>query len=189
LKTIIGTYLCDNVVICAGAWSGGLMAGLGLSAPTPPLKGQIVMLRPSPTPLRRIVEHGKNYIVPRDDGRILIGATEEHSGFDTRTTEQALRDLTAEAALLCPELAGAPVEKAWAGLRPGSIDTRPYIGRFNEIENLVIASGHKRAGLQLSPATAEVVADLVLGRKPRIDLAGFRPGREAAVEEDAGFRS
>ncbi len=124
--------------------------------------------------LRRIVEHGNNYLVPRDDGRILVGATEEDAGFDTRTTSEAVRDLIDEAIALCPVLAGAEVERAWAGLRPGSLDTRPYIGPAPGLGNLIVATGHKRAGLQLSPATAEVVADLVLGRPPRIDLVRLR---------------
>ncbi len=65
---------------------------------------------------------------------------------------------------LCPILSQAEVEATWAGLRPGSIDSKPYIGRVPGFENLIVATGHKRAGLQLAPATAELVADLVLGR-------------------------
>ena len=134
---------------------------LGVQAPTPPLKGQIVLLRHDRPLLRRIVEHGKNYLVPREDGRVLIGATEEDAGFDTRTTPAAVRDLLSEALWLCPVLGQAEVEASWAGLRPGSIDTRPYIGPAPGYRNLIVATGHKRAGLQLSPATAELVADLV----------------------------
>jgi glycine/D-amino acid oxidase-like deaminating enzyme len=74
-------------------------------------------------------------------------------------------------------------------LRPGSIDTRPTIGRLPGLENVIVATGHKRAGLQLAPSTAEVVADLVLGRAPRIDLAPFAPGRRAGPADDPAFRS
>ncbi|HEY2157218.1 MAG TPA: FAD-dependent oxidoreductase, partial [Isosphaeraceae bacterium] len=79
--------------------------------------------------------------------------------------------------------------RTWAGLRPGSIDTRPTIGRLPGLENVIVATGHKRAGLQLAPSTAEVVADLVLGRAPRIDLAPFAPGRRAGPADDPAFRS
>ena len=96
-------------------------------------------------------------------------------------TPEAVRDLLDEALALCPVLAEAEVERTWAGLRPGSIDTRPYLGRLPGFDNLIVATGHKRAGLQLAPATAEVVADLVLGRPPRIDLAPFRAGPRAAA--------
>jgi glycine oxidase len=135
------------------------------------------------------VEHGRNYLVPRDDGRILVGATEEDVGFDTRTTSVAVRDLIDEAIRLCPSLADAEVERSWAGLRPGSRDTRPYIGVLPGFANAFIAAGHKRAGLQLAPATAEVVTDLVLGRPPRIDVNAFRIEREPAGAEEGTFRS
>ena len=169
---------CGWVIMAAGPWSGGLLGDIGVHAPTPPLKGQIVLLRHDRPLLSRIVEHGKNYLVPREDGRVLIGATEENAGFDTRPTAAAVRDLLNEALGLCPALGQAKVEAVWAGLRPGSIDTKPYIGLAPGFRNLIVATGHKRAGLQLSPATAELVAALVLGRKPRLDLAPFRVDRE-----------
>ena len=137
-----------------------------------------MLLRHDRPLLLRIVEHGKNYLVPREDGHVLIGATEENAGFDTRPTAAAVRDLLNEALGLCPALGQAQVEAVWAGLRPGSIDTKPYIGVAPGFRNLIVATGHKRAGLQLSPATAELVAALVLGRQPRLDLAHFRVDRE-----------
>ena len=188
-RTETETIACSQVVIAAGAWSGGLLAGLGIDLPTPPLKGQIVLLRCDRPLLGRIIEHGKNYLVPRDDGRILIGATEEEAGFDLRSTPVAIRDLIDEALRLCPILAEAEVERTWAGLRPGSIDTRPYIGRAPGLANVIVATGHKRAGLQLAPGTAEATADLVLGRPPRIDLASFAPDRRAESTDDPAFRS
>jgi glycine oxidase len=184
-----GSIPCGTVVVAAGAWSSGVLARLGVRVETPPLKGQIVLLR-SPRPLlRRIVEHGKNYLVPRDDGRILVGATEEEAGFDTRTTPEALRDLLAEAHRLCPSLADAEVERSWAGLRPGSVDSKPYLGLAPGFSNVIVATGHKRAGLQLAPASAEVIADLVLGRTPRVDLTPYRLDREPEELADPTFRS
>jgi glycine oxidase len=189
VRTAEGPLPCGRVVVAAGPWSAALLEGLGLRVPTPPVKGQIVLLRGGRPLVSRIVEHGKNYLVPRDDGRVLVGATEEDAGFDTRATPLAVRDLIDEALRLCPILAEAEVERAWAGLRPGSIDTRPYLGAAPGLANLVVATGHKRAGLQLSPGTAEVIADLVQGRPPRIDLAPFRLDREPGQAADGAFRS
>lgn len=189
VRTAAGDVEADAVVVAAGAWSGGLLAGLGVRAPTPPVKGQIVLLNPARPMLRRIVEHGKHYMVPREDGRILIGATEEDAGFDVLPTAAAYRGLLDVATSLCPSLADAPVAAAWAGLRPGSLDTRPYIGPAPGFRNLFVATGHKRAGLQLSPATAELVADLVLGRPPRLDVSYFRLDRDPAPAGDDVFRS
>jgi glycine oxidase len=185
-----GAIPCDALVLAAGAWSGGLLAGLGIAAPTPPVKGQIVLLRARAGGPKRVVERGSNYLVPRDDGLVLVGATEEDAGFDTAVTAQGVAGLLAEALRLCPGLADAALERCWGGSRPGSIDTRPYIGHAPGYDNVIVAAGHKRAGLQLSPATAELVADLVLGRPPRLDLAPFAVGRtpNAHAEADA-FRS
>lgn len=189
VATAEGPIPCGCAIIAAGPWSAGLLAPLGVHAPTPPVKGQIVLLRGDRPLLSRIVEHGRNYLVPRDDGRILVGATEEDAGFDTRTTSAGVRDLLDEAIRLCPVLAEAEVEAAWAGLRPGSIDSRPYLGLAPGYGNLIVATGHKRSGLQLSPGTAEVIVDLVLGRPPRIDLGAFQVGREPLEVDDEVFRS
>jgi glycine oxidase len=189
VRTSAGEIPCGVVVMAAGAWSGPLLQHIGVRVPTPPLKGQIVLLRGERPLISRVVEHGKNYLVPRDDGRILVGATEEDVGFDTRPTLLATRNLLDEAVRLCPVLSQAEVEATWAGLRPGSVDTKPTIGPAPGFENLIVATGHKRAGLQLSPATAELVADLVLGRPPRLDIGPFRPDRQPDSMGDDVFRS
>ena len=189
VRTEGGPIPCGMAVVASGAWSSGVLARLGVRVETPPLKGQIVLLKADRPLLRRIVEHGKNYLVPRDDGRVLVGATEEEAGFDTRTTPEALRDLLAEAHHLCPILGGAEVERSWAGLRPGSVDSKPYLGFAPGLTNVIVATGHKRAGLQLAPATAEVIADLVMGRTPRVDLTPFRLDREPGEPADPTFRS
>lgn len=184
---------CSSVVVAAGPWTAGLVQPLGLDVPTPPIKGEIVLLKAAQPLLRRIIEHGKLYLVPRDDGRILVGATEECVGFDTTSTEKARTRLLAFAHQICPILAEGrvEVERVWAGLRPGSSDSRPYLGCSPNHDNLFIASGHARMGLQLAPATAEVMADLILRRPPRIDLTRFRIGREPGETDplDWVFRS
>lgn len=189
VKLASGPLSCGTLILAAGAWTGGLVEGLGVLAPTTPLKGQIVLLKCERPLLRRIVEHGKNYLVPREDGRVLVGATEEEAGFDVRSTPEGVRGLIDEALRLCPGLAGAEVEKFWAGLRPGSLDSRPYLGALPGYGNVFVAAGHKRAGLQLSTGTAEVMTDLVLGRPARMDLTPFRVGREAMRGDEEAFRS
>ena len=187
------TFWCSNVVVAAGPWTARLLEPLGLDVPTPPIKGEIVLLKAARRVLSRIIEHGKHYLVPRDDGRVLVGATEESVGFDTSSTEDARLRLLTFAHQTCPILANSEfeVERVWAGLRPGSSDSRPYLGRSPNHDNLFIASGHARMGLQLAPATAEVMTDLILKRPPRIDLSRFRIGRELDASDplDWPFRS
>jgi glycine oxidase len=180
---------CDTVIVSAGAWTGALLEGLGVDAPTRPWRGQMVLLKAARPLLRRIVEHGDHYLVPREDGHVLVGSTEEDVGFDRRPTRSGAGELLAESVRLCPILSEASAVMTWAGLRPGSVDTRPYIGPAPGFANAFVASGHKRAGLQLSPATAEVMTDLVLARPPRIDLDAFRLDREPATTADRTFRS
>jgi glycine oxidase len=189
VRTSVGDLPCRTVVVAAGAWSGPLLETIGVQAPTQPFKGQIVLLRSDQPLIRRVVEHGKNYLVPRDDGRVLVGATEENVGFETMPNSQVTRVLLDLAIRLCPVLSEAEVEATWAGLRPGSRDSKPYIGQAPGYENVIVASGHKRAGLQLAPATAELVADLVLGRVPRLDIGPFRLDREPEPAGIDTFRS
>lgn len=189
VRTERRTIPCGSVIVAAGAWTGALLGALGVNAPTKPWRGQIVLLKCARPTLRRIVEHGDHYLVPREDGHVLVGSTEEDAGYDSRTTARGVAGLLDESSRLCPVLAEAEVVRAWAGLRPGSFDARPYIGPAPGFANAFVASGHKRAGLQLSPATAEVVADLVLARPPRIDLDAFRLDREPAATTDRTFRS
>ncbi|MGH7139160.1 MAG: NAD(P)/FAD-dependent oxidoreductase, partial [Pirellulales bacterium] len=146
-----------------------------------PVRGQMVLLT-SPRPLlRSSVNAGKQYLVPRSDGRILVGSTEEDAGFDKRTTAEAVADLLNMAVRLAPPLADLSVEQCWAGLRPASHDQFPYLGRLPGYDNAYIATGHFRNGLQLSPATAVVMARLMTGAESVIDLTRFGPDRNPDV--------
>lgn len=180
-----GRYL-----IAAGAWTGGLLGPLGCSPAVRPVRGQIVLLR-TPRPLfDRILTVGKRYLVPRGDGRVLVGSTEEpEAGFEKRTTAVAVADLIAFARSVVPGLSGADVETCWAGLRPGSPDGMPFIGPVPGHETVVLAAGHFRAGVQLSLGTAELVAAHLLGREPFVPPAAFRPDREPDLTVTPAFRS
>jgi glycine oxidase len=166
-------FRADLYCFASGAWTGKLLAQLGMPLGILPIRGQMVLFRcPSP-PIGRIINDGPRYLVPREDGRLLAGSTEEEAGFDKSTTEEGIGTLTAFARSLVPALAAAPIEQTWAGLRPGSFDGLPYMGPLPGLGNAFIAAGHFRSGLFLSPAVAVVMAELLCGERPRIDLAPF----------------
>jgi glycine oxidase len=166
-------------VLAAGAWSGNLAHRLGHGLETRPIRGQIALYRfPSP-PLERVVNLGLEYLVPRPDGRLLVGSTLEDVGFDAVTSTAGLERLAEVAGLLLGDLSTAVRERAWAGLRPGSADGLPTIGRLASCGNAFIAAGHFRAGLHQSTGTAVLIADLIKGRQPTIDIAAFAPDRHS----------
>lgn len=177
ITTSTGPLRARRYCFTAGAWTGQLLARLDLSLEVLPMRGQMVMFRCPRPPIRHILNEGSRYIVPRDDGRVLAGSTEEEVGFDKRTTEEGIAELAAFARDLVPALADAPIERTWAGLRPASFDGFPYLGSLPGIANGFVAAGHFRSGLFLSPATAVVMSQLLRGESPQIDLAPFRVGR------------
>ena len=162
-------WLADMVVLAAGAWSAeiaGLPAALRL--PVRPVKGQMLMMQmPADRPLlRHVVWAAKAYLVPRQDGRLLVGATVEERGFDTAVTAGGLYALLDAAWRTLPAIEELPVLETWAGSRPGSRDDAPILGLCG-VDGLVLATGHYRNGILLTPVTASAIAELVLtGREP-----------------------
>lgn len=167
----------DVFVATAGAWTAELLAMAGAHLAVRPVRGQIALLHPPAPVLSHVLWRGSRYLVPRDEGRVLAGATEEEAGFDARPTAAGVAGLLALAGELAPELAEAPFERAWAGLRPGSADGLPYLGRIPGFANLHVAAGHFRAGFELSAGSALVMAELILGEAPSVPLEAFRPDR------------
>jgi len=163
------------VVLAAGPWSGLLAQQLGLSVQLRPVRGQILLLRGPPGLIVPTVNNGESYLVPRRDGRILVGTTMEDAGFDDWTTPEAIARLRASARAIVPATAGMEVETWWAGLRPGTPDRLPYLGPVPEVPGLVLATGHYRNGILLAPITAAVVADVLAGRAPSVDIAPYAP--------------
>lgn len=176
-RTAAGPISADRFCLAAGAWSARLLAEWGCELPLVPVRGQIVLLAGPPGLLTRIVNEGSRYLVPRGDGHVLIGSTEERVGFDKRTTAEAVADLLRLATELVPALRSVAVERAWAGLRPCTPDLQPYLGAVPGLTNAFVATGHFRSGLQLSPATAVVVGQAIRGITPEIDLSPFSPVR------------
>ena len=168
-----------TVVLAAGCWSGGL-GGVAAEAlpPVRPVKGQLLHLRgPADEPLcSRNVRGLEVYVVPRADGRVVVGATVEERGFDTRVTAGAVHDLLRAAMELLPDVAELELLETVAGLRPGSPDNAPLLGPAGP-EGLVVATGHYRNGILLTPATADAIAELLAtGRVPEL-IAPFGPAR------------
>jgi glycine oxidase len=188
VETGAGRLSAGSILVTAGAWTGDLLASVGCRLGVRPIRGQIVLLNAGVSFLRGILLRGKRYLVPRDDGRVLVGSTEEDAGFEKRTTASAIHDLLAFAQSLVPPLATAHVENCWAGLRPGSPDGMPYLGRVPGFENLFVAAGHFRAGIQLAPITGLVMKELILGQPTTVPLESFRPDRAPHPPIQSAFR-
>jgi glycine oxidase len=189
VETEQGRLTAGRYLIATGAWTDALLGPLGLQPGIRPVRGQIALLNTGTAERRPVLLRGKQYLVPRGDGRLLAGSTEEDAGFDARPTAGAIADLLRFAAALVPALADATVERCWAGLRPGSPDGKPFLGVVPGVENLFVAAGHFRAGIQLSPATALVMKEVILGEKPTIALDEFRLDRPLGPPVRTAFRS
>lgn len=173
VRTPQTTLYAENTIVCAGAWTAQLLAQLGSTPKIEPVRGQMILFNAKSGDVRRIVLHSDRYAIPRRDGRTLMGSTLEYSGFQKDTTEQAKDELYRRALELFPGLRQAPIEKHWAGLRPGSPSGIPYIGVYPDIEGLYFNSGHFRNGVVLGPASARLMADIALGRKPIVPPEPF----------------
>jgi glycine oxidase len=188
-ETERGSLTADRFLLATGAWTDPLLQPLGWQPGIRPVRGQIALLNTGTPLFRSILLQGKRYVVPRPDGRVLVGSTEEDAGFNAQTTAGAIAELLGFASRLVPSLYAAPVERCWAGLRPGSPDEMPFLGPVPGCDNLFVAAGHFRAGIQLSPASGLVMKELLLGQKPTIPVEAFRPDRPLMSPAHTAFRS
>ncbi len=170
LETSIGKkYQADAFVVTAGAWTGQLLASVAVTMPVKPIKGQMILYKLPTQQLTQIVLHKGHYLIPRQDGHILCGSTVEDTGFVKQTTEDALQLLTLSAERILPLLANHTPIGHWAGLRPASPNGIPFIGRVSQFANLWVNAGQFRNGLVLAPASAKLLADLMLQRSPCVN--------------------
>ena len=170
------SFAAAKIVNCAGAWSGQIGPH---KFPTRPVKGQMLCLAmPSRNLLKHVIRSPKAYLIPRSDGRLLVGATVEEAGFDKRTVPETIQRLHRAALELVPQLANARILEDWAGLRPGTPDNLPILGA-TETPGYYAATGHFRDGILLAPITAQVMADVVEDRDPGLDLSAFSSHRFA----------
>lgn len=172
------TLQADEVVIAAGAWSGSFIE-LGPALPVHPVRGQLVALRTQGTGLRHVIYSSAGYLNTKADGVTFVGSTQEEVGFDARPTAAGAAALLRSAARLVPDLADATFSHMLVGLRPGSPDGLPLIGRLPGWSGVSVAAGHFRNGVLLAPITAVLVTDLLRRGRTRRPLAPFDPGRFA----------
>lgn len=162
-------------VIAAGCFSG-MIEGVSAYAPVKPAKGQMIAFRADDLEIERVLWSENIYLVPRNDGRILAGATVEYVGFDKSVTAGGVEKNLSAAIELVPGLKNARIEETWAGLRPDSADHLPILGP-TDVEGLVMATGHFRSGILLTPVTARLVREWITEQKVSLDWERFSPLR------------
>jgi glycine oxidase len=169
-------FAAGMVVNCAGAWAGQIGPH---SFPTRPVKGQMLcVIMPEKELVRHVVRTPDIYLIPRSDGRMLIGATVEEAGFDKQTVPETIEKLRRSAIDLIPKLSEARILEAWAGLRPGTPDGLPILGA-TPTPGYFVATGHFRDGILLAPVTARVMGQMLTGQRSEIDISKFSSSRFA----------
>ena len=171
-------------VIAAGCFSARI-EGVAAYAPVIPAKGQMMALRCNSVNLRKDLWSGHMYLVPRHDGRIIAGSTVEYEGFDRNVTVAGMRKILSGALSLVPALESARIEETWAGLRPDTPDHLPILGP-TDLDGLLIATGHFRSGILLTPVTARLIRDWVTTQKVTEDWAPFSPMRFRQERQSRG---
>jgi glycine oxidase len=172
VQTAKTSYVAPTVVNCAGAWTGRIAP---LSFPVRPVKGQMVAMVNGPA-INHVVRSEKVYLVPRSDGRVVIGSTLEDAGYNKQTDVDTIKLLCDAAVQLLPALSAAKRHEDWAGLRPAAPDELPILGE-TEVGGYFVASGHYRDGILLAPVTAQVMSAVILNRSVSQDLSSFSPAR------------
>jgi glycine oxidase len=174
-----------QVVLAAGCWSSQIL-GASPYAPTLPVRGQMVALRHSGTPIRHVLRSERGYLVPRGEESpqtIVVGSTIENAGYEKRITAGGIEKILSAASELVPELEKAEIVETWCGLRPGTPDQLPIIGSA-DVKGLVFATGHYRNGILLAPITAKLVGEWIADRRVSLDWEKFSPLRFAPAAQD-----
>lgn len=198
-----GTQVAARSVVLAAGWQSAGFAGLpaAIAPPVRPVKGQIIRLRTTPAltgaglpagllrrTVRGVVRGSTVYLVPRDSGEVVVGATQEELGADTSVTAGGIWELLRDARTLVPGITELELADAVAGLRPGTPDNGPVLGPASGLAGLVLATGHFRAGVLLAPVTADTVADFLATGTPSPLWHGFEPGRFEPGQPGAAWR-
>lgn len=167
----------DTVILAAGAWSGQLLEKIGVFLPILPVRGQCYSVKPSEKLVNRTIQTDSVYMLPRLDGSITIGASHLQKDYDKSPTFGELRQLLNKATRLVPKLESAEFQRTWVGLRPGTADGYPVIGKLLGINGLFVATGHYSTGVIMAPLTAQVVLENLTGNQPSFNLESFSPNR------------
>jgi glycine oxidase len=177
VKTSFEEIGADAVVLAAGAWSGPLGDHLGIKIPVRPMRGQVAMFYSDRVTLQSSLTTPQIKIVPRGDGHYHASIPSEEAGFNKNTTLQGVEAIESGAYRLAPGLRLAKMESRWAGLLPGSLDGKPYLGSVPDIEGLYLACGHFDQGYLLAPATGLLIEQTLRGEEPDIPMEPFSLNR------------
>jgi len=177
-KTAACEFRADTTVIATGAWTSLIKIGdTSMPVSIKPIRGQMLSFNHCDGLLRHVVYSHSGYLVPRSDGRILVGATAEDVGFDKTTNAEGIASLRLAAVEILPQLANADADETWAGLRPFAEDGLPVLGEIPDWKNVIVATAHYRNGILLAPKTGEIVADRILDGVESDFLKRFGIGR------------
>lgn len=177
VETPRGRFHAGMVINAAGCWARTIGDDPAAAPPVKPVRGQMLALEVGTTaPFRHVIHGPGGYLVPRGDGRLLVGATVEKAGFDTRVTAAGIAGLLNHALRLAPSLDAAPIVETWAGLRPMSKDGKPILGPA-AVDGLILATGHYRTGILLAPVTAQLIAEYIHAGTVSDALKPFLPKR------------
>lgn len=168
-------FEAPKIVIAGGVWSADLK-GLDPVIPVFPRKGQILSLRMPPDAFHRVIRYQHTYFVPRANGELVVGATEEDAGFDPAVTPSGLSRLLLGAMEISSHTGSYPIIETWTGFRPATPDRLPILGP-SAIPGVFYATGHYRNGILLAPITASIIADLLAGRQTSVPIEAYSPGR------------
>jgi glycine oxidase len=170
-------FFAGTVVLATGAWTSLIKAESFVLPQVKPIRGQMISFHTAKRLFGKVIYSPRGYIVPRADGRILVGATVEDAGFDKSITDAAIAFLRETAAEISSTLANLEIAEKWAGLRPFAADGLPILGGFGKIENLFVATAHYRNGILLAPLTAKIMAEKITGNLDSEYLEIFSPQR------------
>ncbi|WP_045506938.1 glycine oxidase ThiO [Bacillus amyloliquefaciens] len=182
ITTSGGDIYADQVAVASGVWSGRFFSQLGLGQPFFPVKGECLSVWNDHIPLTKTLYHGQSYVVPRKSGRLVIGATMKQGDWSDTPDIGGIEAVISKAKTMLPAIEHMKIDRFWAGLRPGTRDGKPFIGRHPEDSGIIFAAGHFRNGILLAPATAEMVRDMILGKQVKHEWEeAFRIDRKEEV--------
>lgn len=185
VSTQTETYVTGTVVVATGAWAPHLLPSF--TGQIRPVKGQLLAIRPRRATVKHTIFHHHTYLVPKRDGTIVVGATEDKdAGYNRDVRADAIQSLLASAQQMAPGLSDAVFERSWIGLRPGSEDAYPWIGQLVESPQLHVAVGHFRNGILLAPVTAKMLVDSIERRPWPVHWQAFHPARASGENEVTG---
>ena len=182
VRTSEGDIPCEFAVNAAGAWAADIGEMVGQRLPVRPARGQLVLTAPLPRFIHRVISGAEPSARQTRRGNLIIGGTVEDVGFDKRVTPETIDDFARGVVSHYPGLAGLHVIRAWAGLRPATPDSKPIIQLCDEPARLCLAVGHSRRGICYGAGTGRLVADLITGARPFLDLGAFSLSRFAGAE-------